>query len=73
MPADYSVILWVYLVHQQDTVTPQQIFTHFSLFKITENGVLWWPSRLRIWHGHCSGVGSIPGAGTSACHGHSQK
>lgn len=34
MPADYSVILWVYLVHQQDTVTPQQIFTHFSLFKM---------------------------------------
>ena len=36
-------------------------------------------SRLRIWHYHCSalghfcGVGSIPGPGTSACRGCSQK
>ena len=37
------------------------------------------PAGLRIWHchcsssGHCCGVGSIPGLGTSTCCGHSQK
>ena len=42
-------------------------------------GVPWWYSRLRIqhWHycgsGYCNGVGSIPGLGTSTCHGHGQK
>ena len=38
-----------------------------------------WCSRLRIWHCHCSGLGSccgkvsVPGLGTSACHGCGQK
>ena len=38
-----------------------------------------WSSGLRIWHchcssrGHCCGSGSIPGPGTSTCHGHGQK
>ena len=42
-------------------------------------GVPWWPSRLGIWHYHCSGLGhycgtgSMPGLGTSICYGHSQK
>ena len=30
-------------------------------------------SRLKIQHYHCCGSGSIPGPGTSTCHGHSQK
>ena len=39
----------------------------------------WWHSRLRIWHCHCSGlgsccgVGSVLGTGTSSCCGHNQK
>ena len=38
-----------------------------------------WLSRLRIQHGHrsglgrCFGVGSIPGPGTYKCQGHGQK
>ena len=38
-------------------------------------GVPLWGSRLRIPHCHCSscGAGSIPGLGTSTCHGHSKK
>ena len=41
--------------------------------KICMEGVPWWLSRLRIWHCHCCGLGSIPGPGTSACWGNSQK
>ena len=36
-------------------------------------GVPWWLSVLRIWHCHCSGLGSVPGLGTSTCHRHNQK
>ena len=42
-------------------------------------GVLLWHSRLRIQHCHCSSLGcccvtgSIPGLGTSICHGHDRK
>ena len=44
------------------------------LFKVS-----WWLSGLSIQHyhcygsGHCCGMGSIPGPGTSACHRHRQK
>ena len=30
-------------------------------------------SELRIWCCNCCGLSSIPGLGTSECHGHSQK
>ena len=42
-------------------------------------GVPWWLRGLRIQHchcsilGHCDGSGLIPGPGTSACFGRSQK
>ena len=29
-----------------------------------------WLNTLRIWHCHCSGLDSIPGPGTSTCHGY---
>ena len=35
--------------------------TIFSVGKKLIFGVLWWPSWLRIWHGHCCGSGLIPG------------
>ena len=35
--------------------------------------VPWWPSRLRIQHGHCCSLSSISGAGICTCPGHSQK
>ena len=36
-------------------------------------GVPWWLSGLRIQDCHCSGIGSVPGQGTSMCRGHSKK
>ena len=43
--------------------------------KITleKTGVACWLSRLRIWHFHCCGLGSIPGPGTFVCHKHDEK
>ena len=45
----------------------------------TRKGVALWRRRLRIWGchcrglGRCSGAGSMPGLGTSTCHGRSPK
>ena len=47
--------------------------------KIQLHGVLLWHSGLRIWCCHCScsgchcATGSIPGPGTSTCHGKEKK
>ena len=38
----------------------------------SQTRVPWWLSRLGIQHCHCCGAGSIPGLGTSSCHGHGQ-
>ena len=38
------------------------LFKNIS-YKWYQTGVSWWLSRLRIWHCHCCGVGSIPGPG----------
>ena len=35
--------------------------------------VPWWLSKLRVWHCHYGGTGSIPSLGTSTSHGCSQK
>ena len=49
--------------------------TAMVLHKKIFSRIPWWLRGLRIWHchcyglGHCCGVGSIPGLGTSACHG----
>ena len=34
----------------------------------TNQGVLWWISRLRTWLCHCRGAGSVLGMETSTCH-----
>ena len=35
-------------------------------------GLPLWCRRLRIWHGRCCGMGSIPGPGPSTCRGQKQ-
>ena len=68
-------------------MTPKENFVTFSLFVIVKHmpslklklGVLGWLSGLRIQHcpcsglGHCCGVGSLPGLGTSTWHGCGEK
>ena len=39
----------------------------FFRWKKYKKGVLWWLSRLRIWHCHCCGLSLVPGPGTSVC------
>ena len=44
-------------------------------YDLKRGGVIWWCSKLRIQHCHCSGLGCccgmdpVPGRGTSICHG----
>ena len=53
-------------------------FERINLVKMTVLGVPLWIRGLKIWHchyssyGHCSGVGLIPGPGTSSWCRHSQ-
>ena len=56
-------------------------FILVEVFKVLQKlyRVPWTPSRLRVQHchcrglGHCCGTGLIPHLGTSTCHGHSKK
>ena len=51
----------------------QNVYPFKSVKNKTKQGVLWWLSRLRIQHGCYCGMSLIPGLGTSASLGHSQK
>ena len=55
--------------HIRDTGTKDRI----SILKELTVEVPLWCSMLRIPCCHYSGSGSIPGLGTSTCHGHNQK
>ena len=52
---------------------------HFYYPPKESQGIPLWCSGLKIWGFHCSrsgrcyGMGSIPGRGSSTCHGHSKK
>ena len=55
--------------------TLEDFFPYFSVDALRRNKqvVPWQSRRLRIWHCHCCGMGSVPGQGTFACHGCGRK
>ena len=70
----YSIVPWMSLAHCFPELPDEK--NHLGgLSKTPIPGIRLWPSELRIQHCHCSGLShcqgasSIPGPGTSTCHG----